>query len=80
MGISKPKPRLYPVEIPNNEIGYFPNGNRKFCFEDEKEQKLTFFRWLEKRINEGHNIAESMCYYVTGTYMPMCQRTIDMGL
>ena len=63
-----------------NEIGYFPNGDRKFCFEDEKEQKLTFFKWLSKRIDEGHTIKESVCYYVTGTYMPMCQRTIDMGL
>ena len=63
-----------------NEIGYFPNGNRKFCFKDEAEQKLTFTRWLTKRINEGYTMREALCYFVTGTRQPQCKRSIEIGL
>ena len=63
-----------------NQIGYFPNGNRKFCFKDEAEQKLTFIRWLTKRINEGYTMSEALCYFVTGLRQPQCKRSMDVGL
>ena len=63
-----------------NEIGYFPEGNRKFCFTDEAEQRLTFFRWVDKQIDKGLTLAEAMCFYVTGVVQPTCKRVLDMGL
>jgi len=63
-----------------NQIGYFPNGNRKFCFKDEAKQKLTFIRWLTKRINEGYTMNEALCYFVTGLRQPQCKRSMDVGL
>ena|SRR3990167_8520571 len=63
-----------------NEIGYFPEGNRKFCFKNEAEQKLTFTRWLTKRLDRDYTMSEALCEYVIGTRQPQCRRSMDIGL
>lgn len=63
-----------------NEIGYFPEGNRYFCFKDEPEQRLTFTRWLTKRMGRDYTIAEALCEYVTGNRQPQCRRSMEIGL
>jgi len=62
-----------------NEVGYFPEGNRKFCFADEAEQRLTLTRWFSKRL-DGMTAQEALCLYVTGTRQPMCSRVMNIGL
>lgn len=62
-----------------NEVGYFPEGNRKFCFKDEAEQKLTLTRWFSKKL-DGMTAQEALCLYVTGTRQPTCRRIMDVGL
>ncbi len=62
-----------------NEVGYFPEGNRKFCFKDEAEQKLTLTRWFSKRL-DGMTAQEALCLYVTGVRQPMCSRVMNIGL
>lgn len=62
-----------------NEVGYFPDGNRKFCFADEAEQRLTLTRWFSKRL-DGMTAQEALCLYVTGTRQPMCKRVMEVGL
>lgn len=61
-----------------NEVGYFPEGNRKFCFKDEDEQKLTLIRWFTKRL-DSMTVQEALCLYVTGTRQPTCKRVMDVG-
>lgn|GEM_PF-3963421 len=62
-----------------NEVGYFPEGNRHFCFSDEAEQRLTLTRWFSKRL-DGMTAQEALCLYVTGTRQPMCRRVMEVGL
>lgn len=62
-----------------NEVGYFPDGNRHFCFSDEAEQRLTLTRWFSKRL-DGMTAQEALCLYVTGTRQPMCKRVMEVGL
>lgn len=63
-----------------NEVGYFPDGNRKFCFDNEAEQKLTLTRWFTKRIDAGMDHAEMMCLYVEGIQTKDCVRAKQFGL
>ncbi len=63
-----------------NEIGYFPNGNRKFCFDNETEQRDTFVKWINKRLSEDMTMSEALCYYVTGKVQPTCLRAMELGL
>lgn len=63
-----------------NEIGYFPDGNRKFCFESYYDQYDTFKKWFIKNMKSGLTINETICKYVTGTVQPQCKRTQNMGL
>lgn len=62
-----------------NEVGYFPEGNRHFCFSDEAEQRLTLTRWFSKRL-DGMTAQEALCLYVTGIRQPMCKRVMEVGL
>lgn len=62
-----------------NEVGYFPEGNRHFCFSDEAEQRLTLTRWFSKRL-DGMTAQEALCLYVTGLKQPMCKRVMEVGL
>ena len=62
-----------------NEVGYFPEGNRHFCFADEAEQRLTLTRWFSKRL-DGMTAQEALCLYVTGIRQPMCKRVMEVGL
>jgi len=62
-----------------NEVGYFPEGNRHFCFSNEAEQRLTLTRWFSKRL-DGMTANEALCLYVTGIRQPMCKRVMEVGL
>ena len=62
-----------------NEVGYFPEGNRHFCFDDEAEQRLTLTRWFSKKL-DGMTVQEALCLYVTGTRQPTCSRVMNVGL
>lgn len=62
-----------------NEVGYFPDGNRHFCFSDEAEQRLTLTRWFSKRL-DVMTAQEALCLYVTGIRQPMCKRVMEVGL
>ena len=64
-----------------NEIGYFPDGNRKFCFESYTDQRETFTKWLTKRLKAGYTLKEAICFYVHGgPKQPTCKRALEMGL
>lgn len=63
-----------------NEMGYFPEGNRKFCFKDEPDQRNTFTIWTNKRLDKGMTMSQIVCLYVTGNVQPMCKRSQEIGL
>ena len=63
-----------------NQIGYLVEGNGKFCFKDEKDQRDTFTKWFNKRLDAGMTNAEAVCFYKNGRREPMCRRSIDLNL
>src|SRR3990167_4054262 len=63
-----------------NQIGYLVEGNGKFCFKDEKDQRDTFTKWFNKRLDAGMSYAEAVCLYNNGRREPMCRRSIDLNL
>lgn len=64
-----------------NEIGFLLDGNKKFCFNNEAEQKATFIKWLNKHLDGGEfTLNEALCLYVTGVRQPTCKRVMDIGL
>jgi len=63
-----------------NQIGYLVEGNKKFCFKDEKDQRDTFTKWFNKRLDAGMSYAEAVCLYNNGRREPMCRRSIDLNL
>ncbi len=64
-----------------NEIGYFLNGNKKYCFANEAEQKKTFINWLNNKLDGGDfTLNEALCLYVSGERMPTCKRALELGL
>lgn len=62
-----------------NEVGYFPESNRHYCFADESEQELTLKRWFTKRLQNGYTEDEALCEYNTGTRQPMCKYSIELN-
>lgn len=62
-----------------NEVGYFPEGDRHFCFKNEQEQRDTLIKWFTKNL-DGMTAQEALCLYVTGVRQPTCKRVIDLGL
>ena len=63
-----------------NQIGYLVEGNKKFCFKDEKDQRDTFTKWFNKKLDAGMSYAEAICFYQTGLRQPQCRRSMDIGL
>lgn len=63
-----------------NEIGYFPEGNTKYCFASELIQEGTFKGWVIKQLKSGLTVSQTMCLFVNGVPLQVCKRTIDMGL
>lgn len=63
-----------------NEIGYFPGGNKKYCFSSEEKQKEGFMFEYNDRMKKGYTIKEFLCEWVTGDRQPMCKRSMDIGL
>lgn len=63
-----------------NEIGYFPGGNKKYCFSTEEKQFEGFMFEYNDRMKKGYTLNEFLCEWVSGKKQPMCQRSIDIGL
>jgi len=63
-----------------NQIGYLVEGNGKFCFKNEEDQRNTFTKWFNKRLDAKMTYAEAVCFYQTGLRQPQCRRSMDIGL
>lgn len=63
-----------------NEIGYFPKGNRQYCFSSEEKQREGFMYEYNDRMGKGYTMAEFLCEWVSGTRQPMCKRSMEIGL
>ncbi len=55
-----------------NEIGYLVTPD--YCFMDEEHQKLTFSRWINKRINMTDE--QLLCFWNTGIMQNSCSYSI----
>jgi len=55
-----------------NEWGWFPGGDRDFCFNSFEEGAITIKQWITKRINLGWSNSKILCFYNTGNQINTC--------